>query len=122
MNTVIAHGIEYPELTWINSEERGFKFPKTWDHPDRESVAAVREGDFVKVGIEGWCPDLSFVSKSESLGGERFWVQVTQPLKGGRLKGRVYNHLVNYNLPVGSIVDFSHFHVMDVMLKEHVPS
>lgn len=57
-------------ITLIDGVDRNKAHPKTFNIPTEEEKAAVKTGDFIKIGFEldNMC--------------ERMWVQVTEPGKG----------------------------------------
>lgn len=65
------------KLVFVDAQEMHQKFPKTFDAPGKEELAAIKVGDCVKIAIRS----------------ERFWVLVTE-LGDGKIIGTVNNDLV----------------------------
>jgi len=106
-------------VTLIDSQERGEKNPDTWESPSERELRALKVGDFVKIGLEGYNKILNTTSKSQALGGERFWTEVTS-IKGSQVTGEVQNHLMNYKIPVGFPLEFETRHILEIMTSEEM--
>jgi len=85
-------------LEFVDAQAMAIKHPKTFEAPSPEELAAVKEGNYVKV-----CP---------TVGNERFWVKVTDFIltpNGTRVEGTVANDLLfpeEHGLNLGSRVEF----------------
>jgi hypothetical protein len=103
-------------VAFIDSPARAKKHPDTWEAVSQADLADLSVGDYVKVGLEGYNETLS---TDIALGGERFWVEITN-INTRTITGTVQNELISYDLPVGTLIKFQRKHVIEVLTKEQM--
>lgn len=90
-------------LKFIDGVEMNREYPETFEIPSDETKATIKPGDFVKIGVQN------------VIGGERFWVQVTEKTESF-ITGRVDNELVVLeNVKYNDIITFGYENVLGTM-------
>ena len=95
----------------IDGEERSTAHPQTFTIPDEAARHSLKIGDFARIGLES------------DLGGERFWVIVTEirtEQDQYLYAGTVHNDLVVFDIPFGELMEFDPNHVLDIIHTETV--
>lgn len=93
---------------WINVRERIKEHPTTFGYPSPEQLAALKVGDYIKLGVE---PRLKIHS------GERFWVEIMRidelPKKDRNIFGRIDQDLgLPHGLSDRSVVQFQESNIL----------
>ena len=103
-------------VAFIDSPARARKHSDTWEAVSQADLENLSVGDYVKVGLEGYNETLS---TANVLGGERFWVKITN-INTRTITGTVQNELIGYDLPVGALITFRRKHVIEVLTQEQL--
>lgn len=89
-------------ITLVDGVEQNRLYPATFEIPSEEAKAAVRPGDFVKIGFQyqGLC--------------ERMWVQVH-----GDGFGELNNDPVRVPMVCGETVHYERYHILSIIKASH---
>lgn len=88
----------HANITLLDGVERNKQHPLTFEIPTVDEKAAVKPGDFVKIGFEMYGR------------GERMWVEVTESGKG-----LLNNDPVLMPMVCGEPVEFESKHILSIM-------
>jgi len=91
-------------IEYADAGERHRKAPETFAPTTGDDLADIKPGDCVKVCVTAF---------DGQPAGERFWVEVTEVV-GGRVMGKVSNHLTHVPLPVGAVIEFGKGNIFEV--------
>jgi hypothetical protein len=100
--------------------------PRTFKIPHEAHKAALKVGDYAKVGVRFATPCKMHCPKDPRYHGiemtaERFWTIITKVLGGGEFVGEVNNDLgceERHGLNCGSVINFKAQHVLMILTKE----
>jgi hypothetical protein len=102
--------------SWLNAKLRAKEFPNLFTVPTSKQIAQLKEGDYVKVGLEHMQPNHHLVT-------DRVWVQLTEAatIKGcviqftGKLATDITEEMYpDASLEYGDVVSLSDENIMNI--------